>query len=159
MLITPVTAGDFRCVQVIAELCQTRVDLDAELKRDWALVWVARESADTQPIAFLNAWRAADEMHIIDLGTHPHHRRRGAARALLERLISHARSLGFSVMVLEVLQSNRPAIRLYRSLGFVVARVRRSYYADAGEDGLEMVLKLDESVPNRISADEEMVVK
>jgi ribosomal protein S18 acetylase RimI-like enzyme len=143
MLIEPMAAADFRGVQAIAELCQTRVDLDAEIRRDWGLVWVAREGADEEPIAFLIAWRAADEMHVIDLGTHPRRRRRGAARALLGRLISHARTLGSSLMVLEVRQSNRPAIRLYQSLGFVVARVRRSYYADAGEDGLEMVLKLD----------------
>lgn len=150
MVISPVAASDRLTVQNIADLCRTPVDFDAELSRGWAMVWVAREDQDRDPIAFVLAWRAADEIHVIDIGTHPSHRRRGAARSLLLQLAAHARSLGSRVMVLEVRKSNRPAIRLYESLGFTVARVRRDYYADPGEDGLEMMLMLQrESLHDR----------
>jgi ribosomal-protein-alanine N-acetyltransferase len=159
MVISPVTAADRLRVQTIADLCHTRVDLDAELNRDWAMVWVARERQAEEAIAFLLAWRAADEIHVIDIGTHPSYRRRGAARSLLERLLLHARSVGSRVMVLEVRQSNRPAIRLYESLGFTVARVRRSYYADPGEDGLEMVLMFDQKRLHSDALDPEAAVK
>ena len=72
----------------------------------------------------------------------------GLGEALVRQLAEYFQARGRSFMDLSVMHDNRPAIRLYQSLGFVVARVRRSYYADAGEDGLEMVLKLDELAQN-----------
>jgi ribosomal-protein-alanine N-acetyltransferase len=42
-----------------------------------------------------------------------------------------------------VRRSNRPALRLYRGLGFTAMGVRPGYYGDNGEDAVEMVLALD----------------
>jgi ribosomal-protein-alanine N-acetyltransferase len=47
------------------------------------------------------------------------------------------------LLLLEVRRSNRPALGLYRRLGFSVAALRRGYYSDTGEDGIEMNLVLD----------------
>ena len=49
---------------------------------------------------------------------------RGLGRALAERAIAEARTIGYSTMVLDSLPSMQRAIRLYEALGFV----RRSAY-------------------------------
>ena len=40
------------------------------------------------------------------------------------------------VALLEVRESNQPAIELYRSLGFVAVGTRRNYYSQPQEDAL-----------------------
>ena len=143
MIVTAMEPEDTDAVQAIARLSGTQVDVAAELGRSWGLPWVVRDAGGQQPIAFLVGWRAADELHVVDIATHPDFRRRGAARTLLLGLIAYGKAHGFRLVVLEVRASNGPARSLYQSLGFGVARVRENYYADAGEDGLEMLLMLD----------------
>ena len=43
---------------------------------------------------------------------------RGTGRALCERLIEEARHLGYQTMVLDTLTRLKPAVELYRKLGF-----------------------------------------
>jgi ribosomal-protein-alanine N-acetyltransferase len=143
MLVTVMEPEDAEAVRCIARLSGTKVDVAAELGRSWGLPWVVRDAEGGEPIAFLVGWRAADELHVVDIATHPDHRRRGAARTLLLELIAYGKAHDFRLVVLEVRASNGPARSLYESLGFGVARVRENYYADAGEDGLEMLLVLD----------------
>jgi ribosomal protein S18 acetylase RimI-like enzyme len=57
------------------------------------------------------------------MGIVPAARRTGAGRAVLENLLAAARARGERTMVLEVIEQNDPAVRLYESAGFT--RVRR----------------------------------
>jgi ribosomal-protein-alanine N-acetyltransferase len=116
-------------------------ELWAELARPGSLLWVARSSEGGPPRAFLSVWHVVDELHVLNLVTHPEHRRRGLARALMNELLAHARAHGARRLLLEVRRSNHPAIALYRSLSFVVVGVRARYYRD-DEDALEMALAL-----------------
>jgi [ribosomal protein S18]-alanine N-acetyltransferase len=118
-----------------------RLDLQSELSHDFAELWVEGE-IPSSPDAFLLFWRAADELHIIAIGTRPECRRAGLARSLLERLVQTGREIGLRLVLLEVRRSNEAALGLYRSLGFTLARVRRSYYENPCEDGLELMLEL-----------------
>jgi ribosomal protein S18 acetylase RimI-like enzyme len=52
------------------------------------------------------------------VATHPDYRRRGLARQLVTAAIEHAKKHGAKMCVLEVLDINEPAYKLYRSLGF-----------------------------------------
>jgi len=117
--------------------------LQAELGRDFALPWVLANAATGEPLAFSLAWSVADELQLLDMATHPSHRRRGYARALLAELLSHARRERKRLVLLEVRQSNEPAIQLYRSMGFRTTGVRRGYYSDTGEDAFEMRITFD----------------
>ena len=119
------------------------VDLEAEFAREIALPWVLRVNAEGPPVAFLLAWSVADELHLLDMASHPEQRRRGHARTLLSKLVAHARSERKRLLLLEVRQSNQAAIALYRSTGFQTTGVRRGYYSDTGEDGLEMRITFD----------------
>jgi len=134
---------DFEVVARLLRDSGLQVDLEAELAREIALPWVLRSSATGQPLAFSLAWSVADELHLLDMVSDPEHRRQGHARALLQELLNYARRAQKRLFLLEVRQSNEPAIRLYRSAGFETTGVRRGYYSDTGEDALEMRITFD----------------
>ena len=115
-------------------------DLREEVAREQAQLWIARPAAHAPPVARALIWTVADEVHLLDLGTHPDWRRRGAARQVLNQLTEELRP---SRILLEVRSTNLPALTLYRSLGFQMTRARRNYYPD-GDDALEMTLELSE---------------
>jgi ribosomal-protein-alanine N-acetyltransferase len=122
--------------------------LREELARPWARLWVARGAGSggkgvPSAGAFLLAWHVADELHILDVATHPELRRRGYGGALMQQSLAYAKENRVRHLLLEVRKSNVPAIRLYRSSGFFAMGVRKRYYPD-DEDAVEMVLVLDE---------------
>lgn len=109
-------------------------DLLAELERPWARLWVFDRAV---PLGFMLAWHVADELHVHNVAVHPHHRRQGIARALMDEVSRYMDEFGVSRSWLEVRQSNEAARRLYEGFGYSVVGVRSAYYAD-GEDALEM---------------------
>ena len=159
MLIAPMQPADREALDAIAKLTDSGVDFSAEAARGWARVWVAREASDAvEPIGFLLAWAVADELHIINLATHPDKRRRGAATALLHSLVEHAKSERVRLVLLEVRPSNRAAIHLYRAHGFRAIGVRRRYYADNAEDALEMMIALDPETGSILATRDEIQI-
>ncbi len=150
--ITRLAEGDFDAVRDLLAASGLDVDLAGEFGRAVALPWVLRRSPEAPPVAFLLAWSVADELHLLDMATHPEHRRQGHSRALLTELVSLARSEHKRLVLLEVRRSNAAAIALYESAGFGTTGVRRGYYSDNGEDALEMRITLNpatgELVPN-----------
>jgi ribosomal-protein-alanine N-acetyltransferase len=142
-LITRLTTEDLELVRAILEPSDLHVDLEAELGREIALPWLIRETVGGPPLGFLLAWSVADELHLLELASHPEHRRRGFARDLLSALLAYAREEHKRLVLLEVRQSNRAAVALYESFGFGTTGVRRGYYSDTGEDALEMRLTLN----------------
>jgi [ribosomal protein S18]-alanine N-acetyltransferase len=132
-------------VDALAAKTGFTLDIAAECGRDYARLWVARALAQsTEPDAFLLSWIAADELHIIAIGTEPSQRRRGLARQLVRAALDFARDERLRLLILEVRRSNTAATALYRSFGFSISRLRRDYYASPAEDGIEMQLVLDE---------------
>ncbi|HEY8427144.1 MAG TPA: ribosomal protein S18-alanine N-acetyltransferase [Sandaracinaceae bacterium] len=111
-------------------------DLEAELARDFAEVWVARSHPAAPIEAYAIAW-FADEGELLTVGVEPAARRRGLGRALVERVQASARERGVRWLTLEVRRGNAAAVALYEALGFATIDVRRRYYAD-GEDALVM---------------------
>ncbi len=119
------------------------LDLGAELSRSWAELWAVEAHTAGCFDAFLLVHSAADEFQIIAIGSHPDRRRAGLARLLLGHLVEDARARQVRLIVLEVRRSNEPALALYRSFGFELARVRRDYYQKPSEDAFELVLELE----------------
>jgi ribosomal-protein-alanine N-acetyltransferase len=132
--------SDVPALQAIAAECGLQVDFPAELSRSYARLWVARR--DAVVCGFLLAWRAADELHLTDLGVTASARRGGVARALCAALEREGRQTGARVILLEVRESNAPALGLYGSLSFRELDRRPRYYADTGEDAVVMQLEL-----------------
>jgi ribosomal-protein-alanine N-acetyltransferase len=65
------------------------------------------------------------------------YQRRGVAQCVIGELEKAGRERGCGYAYLEVRVSNRPAIELYKKLGYQSAYTRKGYYLD-GEDALVM---------------------
>lgn len=113
-----------------------------ELEKPWARVWAARDKLASRAIGFLVSWHVVDELHVLHVAAAEAVRRRGVGSALVAEAVAYARANDVRLCLLEVRQSNQPAIRLYEKFGFVVENVRPKYYADNDEDALEMWLML-----------------
>src|SRR5262245_304269 len=96
-------------------------------------------TADGQVVGYVLWWYVADEVHIVNVAVHERCRRQGIARRLLEATFERGRNKGMNLATLEVREHNEPAIGLYESLEFRKIAIRRSYYADNGEDAFVML--------------------
>lgn len=115
-------------------------DVKDELGRSWARVRVACRGE--QVVGVTVVWVVTDVVDVLDVATHPDHRRQGIGRALVDDLVVLARERHARRIALEVRRSNAAAIALYRQAGFAAVRVRARYYRD-DEDAVEMALELD----------------
>jgi ribosomal-protein-alanine N-acetyltransferase len=113
-----------------------------EMARDFAHVDIVRDLATGDVVAFWNYWLVADEVHILNISTHPQARRAGHASRILAHLIDFARREICRCLTLEVRRSNAVALRLYRRFAFQSVGVRPHYYAEDNEDAIVMVLDL-----------------
>lgn len=77
------------------------------------------ENEKGEIIASVNISYSLFYWEVAMVATHPDYRRRGLARQLVTAAINHAKDHGAKMCVLEVLDINEPAYKLYRSLGFV----------------------------------------
>jgi len=114
-----------------------------ELARDWAHVDVVRDLARRRAVAFGNYWQVADEVHLLNLATHPEARRAGHASRMLAHIVAFGRAQGCRLITLEVRRSNAAALRLYRRYGFRAVGVRPNYYAEDQEAAIVMLLDLE----------------
>lgn len=94
-------------------------------------VWVA--CCDARLAGFLVARTLVPgECEVLNVAVLPAYRRQGVGRALFESLLS-----GFHGMVyLEVRESNAPARKLYKSLGFQELTLRADYYDSPREPAI-----------------------
>jgi ribosomal-protein-alanine N-acetyltransferase len=114
----------------------TREMLERELRQsNVARVYVLR-AAGHRVAAFCACWVVHDELHINTIAVHADLRRQGLATVLMRSLLDEVAREGVARAYLEVRQSNLPAQRLYESLGFALAGVRRQYYSHPVEDAL-----------------------
>jgi len=89
-------------------------------------------------VGYAGMWSVCGEGHITNIAVHPEYRQNGIGSLLLESLIDIAKKEGISRMTLEVRKSNFVARKLYRKYGFEECGMRKSYYADNGEDAIIM---------------------
>lgn len=113
-----------------------------ELDREWARLDVLRPRGGGLCLAFVNYWVVRDEIHVLNIATHPSERRRGLGTQVLGHVIEVARESRCRQISLEVRRSNVAAIRLYRRFGFRPVGIRPNYYAEDHEDALVMALDL-----------------
>ena len=89
---------------------------------------------------FLLTRSAADETEILTIAVLPEARRRGMAKGLMRQALGEISGHCF----LEVDVRNKPAIRMYKQMGFVTVATRKAYYAtsDSRSDALVMSLSI-----------------
>lgn len=89
-------------------------------------------------VGYGGMWQVFDEGHITNIAVHPEFRKIGIASRILECMIGESIDMGVQRMTLEVRKSNISALRLYQKYGFINEGIRKSYYADNGEDAIIM---------------------
>jgi [ribosomal protein S18]-alanine N-acetyltransferase len=109
----------------------------AELRKPSSLAVGAFTGEDTL-VGYAFVSRYVDAWHVMNVAVAPSHRRRGIAKALLERVFDVTAVDPRRGYTLEVRVSNADAIRLYERLGFESRGIRRAYYTDNREDALIM---------------------
>lgn len=85
----------------------------------------------------------AGETEVFNVAVSPEFRRKGIAKALIEKFVETVREKETQVIFLEVRASNLPAIALYEKNGFVFCGIRKDYYSDPKENALLMRLAFD----------------
>jgi ribosomal-protein-alanine N-acetyltransferase len=144
-LVEPAGHDDVEALASLERRCYThpwsvRGFRDALRRGDRGLVLVARASlpADGERgiLGYCVIETAADELHVHNLAVRPELQGSGLGRRLLTLALGIGERRGSEVALLEVRASNRAAIDLYRSMGFVSTAVRRSYYSQPTEDAL-----------------------
>lgn len=95
---------------------------------------------DDKIAGYCGYWGIAGEADIYNVAVKKEYRRRHIGEAMLQTLIQQAELRGITSFTLEVRASNEPAIRLYQSLGFETAGIRKDFYTKPKEDAVIMWL-------------------
>lgn len=121
-----------------SSLTAARAFLDARLHRGESVIFVARDPASDAALGFTQLYPSfssvsAQRIWILnDLFVAPAARKRGVARALMERARTFAAGDGAIRLVLETSGNNHAAQALYESLGYVRDAGTRHYSLELG---------------------------
>lgn len=115
--------------------------IDETMSRDESLFLVALDGDEV--IGYIGSYYCIADGYITNIAVSPNHRRRGAGKALLLRLIEEGEKLNLDFWTLEVRESNAPAISLYTSLGFSEAGRRPRFYSNPEETALLLTYYID----------------
>lgn len=95
---------------------------------------------DGKVVGYCGYWGIAGEGYIYNVAVKNEYRRQAIGNRMLRSLLEDAADRGITSVTLEVRYSNEAAIRLYESLGFVRAGIRRDFYTKPKEDAVIMWL-------------------
>jgi ribosomal-protein-alanine N-acetyltransferase len=94
-------------------------------------------------VGFVLVRVAADQAEILTIAVRHSARGRGYGRKLMEEALRRLYRDRIAACFLEVNRGNTAGVRLYRSLGFVVAGERQRYYSDGNDgDATALVMRL-----------------
>ncbi len=114
--------------------------LKGTLKQPQAVIFGAW--ADDRLAGYVILYYAADEGEIARIAVRASFRRRGAAREMLLKLEDFCREAGVNRFLLDVRESNGPAIAFYEGYGFKKDGIRKKFYVNPTEDAILMSYKI-----------------
>ncbi|KON32948.1 hypothetical protein AC477_02215 [miscellaneous Crenarchaeota group-1 archaeon SG8-32-1] len=85
--------------------------------------------------------------YVLSIAVHPKNRNKGVAVLLMKFLESKCKEKRFKKLTLEVRVDNRPAITVYRKLGFVEVGIKIGFYGD-GTNAIIMEKNFKDVKPN-----------
>ena len=116
----------------------SRKSFENELEHKYGVFLVAL--IEGKVIGYGGTWVLVDEAHVTNVVVSPEFRGEGIGRKLMNEMLLKARDKGAVCATLELRKSNEVALKLYESMGFVMATVRNAYYPDNQEDAIVMML-------------------
>jgi ribosomal-protein-alanine acetyltransferase len=142
--IRPMNEADLDAVQEMELRCfadpWSRRMLEAEVARLPARQLLAEQNGAIAGYVFLQ--HVLDEGEITNIAVSPDFRRQGIGGELMRAAIAQAKEWELRCLLLEVRESNRPAIALYERFGFLADGKRPGYYRHPKEDAVLMRLEL-----------------
>ncbi|MGQ0703229.1 MAG: ribosomal protein S18-alanine N-acetyltransferase [Gemmatimonadales bacterium] len=136
--IRPATVADVAALVLVEQACfsdpWSARSLQDAIQSETSRAFVAETA--TGIVGYVLARTSGKEGEILDLAVLPRSRRRGIARRLLAAVTEALRGAGVDEVYLEVRQSNRAAIALYRTQGYRPVGMRARYYRNPPEDAL-----------------------
>ena len=136
MIIENMTAAHVSQIAELEKLCfsdpWSEKSIETELSCRLSVWLVALEGE--QVVGYVGSQTVIDESDMMNIAVHPDFRRRGIAEALVADLEAALRQRGSRALILEVRDSNAPAIALYEKLGFAQVGLRKNYYRNPKED-------------------------
>ena len=131
----PATLQDVDALRHIEVSCfeeaWTEDMLESEIVMPHSVYTIMTEDGDLA--GYYAYMHVLDEVHILNIAVLPAYQGRGLGRKMMEHLLSSV-PVDTVGVTLEVRVSNLRAIRLYESLGFRRAGIRKGYYN--GEDAV-----------------------
>ena len=106
----------------------------SELGNIWSY-WIVALDGE-RVVGYIGSQSSVDETDVMNVAVHPDYCRRGIAESLIECLIRELKNRGSHALMLEVRDSNEPAIALYEKLGFRQVGLRKNYYQKPKENAL-----------------------
>lgn len=95
-------------------------------------------------VAFIGCRFTNNRAHITNIAVLPDFQGMGIGSWLLDTIKVAAEKQGCTTVTLEVRMSNKQAQSLYRKKGFLSRTIKKGYYTNPAEDGLDMVCHLEE---------------
>lgn len=115
--------------------------LREELENSHARFLVA--VCDGEVSGYIGAHNILGEVYITNVAVSEKHRRKGMGEKLINNLISLCESENAEFITLEVRESNKPAINLYKKMNFKDVGKRKNFYENPREDAILMTYKPD----------------
>lgn len=108
--------------------------LYSELSNENALFLTAKENGE--PLGYIGSHLVVGECYVTNIAVFERHRRRGVAKALINRLCFLLKEENTRFLTLEVRRSNKAAVALYEKMGFVLSGEIKDMYEKPREDAL-----------------------
>lgn len=89
-------------------------------------------------VGFAGISTSIDTADVVNIGVLPEYRGQGIGDQLFQKLEEMAKISNCNNIMLEVRESNEPAIHLYEKYGLQKIAVRKNYYSDPTEHGIVM---------------------
>lgn len=103
--------------------------------------FVCEDESNQKIIGFAILSHAVDESHILNIAISKPYRRQGIAQHFLQYLYERCKANQIPAVLLEVRESNKPAIELYLKNKFKQIGIRKDYYPAEGGRENALVLK------------------
>jgi ribosomal protein S18 acetylase RimI-like enzyme len=121
-----------------SDVALARAFIEERLRRDESVIFIARDGDNREALGFTQLYPmfssvAARRIWVLnDLFVAATARKRGVARALMDRARDFAREAGALRLILETAEDNHAAQALYESLGYVRESGERHYSLELG---------------------------
>lgn len=126
----------YRIEESIFSIPWSKTSFENSIKNKDTMFIVAEKEREI--VGYLGLYLFAEEADISNVAVKEEYRQQHIGRRLLQYILSTAKERGVKNITLEVRETNVPAIKLYESMGFAEAGIRKNYYKEPTENALIM---------------------